>query len=514
MNLITVQYLLPELILTVTAVAAYMLGTTARGPKIASPLTAVGIVLATITLCFVPRTNVQGFMATDLAFYVRWLTLLAGLGLTFLGSDRSENTEPSNGGKYLKDRPEYLGSLLVSMVGAMLIAGTNDLTLLFIGLEAVSIPTYLLLFLGRRDDAAAEATAKYFFLSILATVLVAYGLSFVYGMAGSMDMPTIAKTIQRAPSWYVQRSTEYGQLNDALIGFAPLAMVLLFGGIGFKAAMVPFHFYAPDVYQGSTDQTAAYLSLVPKIAAVVALVRIMSLIAPATGPVAWRIVFFLAVLTMTYANIVALWQNHLRRLMAYSSIAHIGYMLIGLAVAVGSHSFGMDVYPPIAAILFYLVVYSVATLGLFALFEHYSTEDAPLENIEQLAGLGRARPKSSAAMAVLLLSLTGIPPLAGFWGKFVLLASAVRARPVFEVDRPWLIALAVVGAVNAAIGATYYLRIIGVMYFRMPLAVPSRVRCPALLVVIVVCVVGIVAIGCYPGPLLQAAAWAVKSLLK
>lgn len=508
MNLTTVLYYLPELILTITAITVYMTGTAARGPKLARPLAVVGIVLAGLVLCFVPKAEVPGVVAMSLAIYVRWLTLVMGLGIALLGVSRFNNKQKDLEIQHQKDLPEYLGSLLVAMVGTMLVAGANNLVLLFIGLEAVSIPTYLLLFLGRRDDAAAEATAKYFFLSILATALVAYGLSFVYGLAGSMEMSQIAHTVQHASAHQTPRFLQQTPEAGSLFSFAPLAIVLLFAGVGFKAAIVPFHFYAPDVYQGSTDQTAAYLSVIPKIAAVVALVRVVMMIAPVTGPVAWRIVFFLAVLTMTYANIVALWQNHLRRLMAYSSIAHVGYMLIGLAVAVGSLSHGADVYPPIAATLFYLAVYSVATLGLFALFEHLGTNHTRMENLEQLAGLGRARPKSSAAMAILLLSLTGIPPLVGFWGKFVLFASALRARPIYEVDRGWLIALAVVGAINAAIGATYYLRIIGALYFRMPLAVPERVRRPALLVVIVVSVLAVVAIGCYPGPLLRAAEWA------
>lgn len=502
MNLITVEYLLPELILIVAAVVAYMAGTAARGAGFARTTAVVGIVVAGVVLCFVPRTDVPGFVATELAFYVRWLTLLAGLGITLIGMERR------------KDLPEYLGSLLVAMVGAMLVAGTDDLVLLFIGLEAVSIPTYLLIFLGRRDDASAEATAKYFFLSILATVLVAYGLSFVYGLAGTMDMSGIAAAIDRAFGRSVPQVADIAHAKSVttFFGFAPVAIVLLAAGIGFKAAIVPFHFYAPDVYQGSTNQTAAYLSVIPKIAAIVAIARLMTLIDPITFRVGWRVLLFLAILTMTYANIVALWQNHLRRLMAYSSIAHVGYMLIGMAVAVGSFSAGADVYPPIAAMLFYLTIYSIATVGLFALLEHLSTEKVRIENIEQLAGLGRARPKSAAAMGIILLSLTGIPPLVGFWGKFVLFASAIYAKPLLAVGRGWLITLAVVGAINAAIGAAYYLRIIGTMYFRMPLAVPERTRRPALLAVIAVCVVAIVAIGCYPDPLLSAAKWAVGTL--
>lgn len=498
MNLITVEYLLPELILIVTAVAAYMAGTVARGAGFARTTAVAGIVVAGVVLCFVPRTNVPGFVATELAFYVRWLTLLAGLGITLLGMERR------------KDLPEYLGSLLVAMVGAMLVAGTDDLVLLFIGLEAVSIPTYLLIFLGRRDDASAEATAKYFFLSILATVLVAYGLSFVYGLAGTMDMSGIDRAFGRSAPRVAD--IVHAKSVTTFFAFAPVAIVLLAAGIGFKAAIVPFHFYAPDVYQGSTNQTAAYLSVIPKIAAIVALARLMMLIDPITFRAGWRVLLFLAIVTMTYANIVALWQNHLRRLMAYSSIAHVGYMLIGMAVAVGSSAAGADVYPPIAAMLFYLTIYSIATIGLFALLEHLSTKEIQIENIEQLAGLGRARPKSAAAMGIVLLSLTGIPPLVGFWGKFVLFASAIYAKPLLTVGHGWLIALAVVGAINAAIGATYYLRIIGTMYFRMPLAVPERVQRPALLVVIVVCVVAIVAIGCYPDPLLSAAKWAVGTL--
>ncbi len=273
-------------------------------------------------------------------------------------------------------------------------------------------------------------------------------------------------------------------------------MILIFAGLGFKITAVPFHFYAPDVYQGTTNANAALLAVVPKIAGVVGLVRLTLIALPLASDTAWQIAIVLSILTMTLGNICALWQSNLRRLLAYSSIAHGGYLLIGLAVALTSQVSG-----GVAAMLFYLIVYSFGSLGAFATLAMLSSEERPLDRIEQLHGLGRRHPLAAAAMSVFMFSLAGLPPLAGFWGKLSLFTSAISLSLQSEKSGLsfWFLVLAIVGALNAAVAAAYYLRIVSVMYFResdqresAPLAWSSSAS-------VALCAAAILAIGVVPG---------------
>lgn len=356
---------------------------------------------------------------------------------------------------------EYLGSLILVFVGLMLASTAGDLVLLFVGLELVSIPTYVLLYLGRTDDASAEAAAKYFYLSILASSLLLYGISFLYGVAGSTGLVEIRDQLVAASA---------GGAGAELLGLLPLGLVLIFAGLGFKIAAVPFHFYAPDVYQGASHLNAGLLAVVPKIAGVVALVRLVVLAMPTIQPLGWQIALALAALTMTLGNVCALWQKNIRRLMAYSSIAHAGYMLIALAVALASSGSRAPTYEGLGALLFYLLIYGVATAGTFASLACLSGGGEELNDVVQLSGLGRSRPWLAAALAVFMFSLAGIPPLAGFWGKLTLFTAALgTARDLGDSAAAWwFLVLAVVAALNAAVAAGYYLRVVGVIYFHEP----------------------------------------------
>ncbi|MDA1051916.1 MAG: NADH-quinone oxidoreductase subunit N [Planctomycetota bacterium] len=343
---------------------------------------------------------------------------------------------------------ELLATLMLLVAGLMLVARANDLVFLFVSLELVSIPTYVLLYIGRRDRATSEAAVKYFFLSILSSGLLLYGLTMLYGIAGT---------------------TTISRLNGAssLIGLAPVALILIFAGLGFKITAVPFHFYAPDVYQGATNANAGLLAVAPKIAGIIALIRLVVVAMPSVSDVsefAWQLTIVLALLTMTLGNVCALWQQNIRRMMAYSSIAHAGYMLIGIAVALAASGS----YGGISATLFYLIVYAFASLGTFAALVSLSSEQREISSLEELAGLGKTRPLAAAAIAVCMFSLAGIPPLAGFWGKLALFSSSIRLA--FDAANGsmafWFILLAIGGAVNAAIAAAYYLRIVATMYFQ------------------------------------------------
>ena len=359
---------------------------------------------------------------------------------------------------------EYLGTLMLLVAGLMLVARANDLVLLFVSLELVSIPTYVLLYLGRRDRATWEATVKYFFLSILASALFLYGASFLYGLTGTTAIIGVGN---QAGIGQVAASRPVELAMGRSLPWGVLAFVLIFAGLGFKIAAVPFHFYAPDVYQGANNPNAGLLSVAPKVAGILAIVRLLVAAFPLAAGLAWQLSLVLALLTMTIGNVCALWQSNIRRLMAYSSVAHAGYLLIGFAVAFMASEEGVARDGGVAAVLFYLFVYAIATLGVFAALTYLGGEDREVDTVEELSGLGRSEPMAAAVLAVCLFSLAGIPPLAGFWGKLALFLGAIRtAGGVESPVSAWFAVLAVGAALNAAIAAAYYLRVIAAMYFR------------------------------------------------
>jgi len=239
----------------------------------------------------------------------------------------------------------------------------------------------------------------------------------------------------------------------------------------------------------------------------VVLTRLLLAAMPGLELYAWRAAAVIAVLTMTTGNVLALWQDDLRRLLAYSAIAHAGYMLIGLAVALATRN-EPGSWNGLAALWFYLVVYAAATLGAFAVLEHLGRPERRLEGVEELAGLGQTRPLAAALLAVFLLSLMGVPPLAGFWGKFCIFGSALNvdgAAGAAEGMQPWFTALAIIGVLNAAVAAAYYLRVVAVMYFRTPLATPPARGGGGPWWAAVACGLAVVLIGFFPGPLMREA---------
>jgi NADH-quinone oxidoreductase subunit N len=338
-----------------------------------------------------------------------------------------------------------------------------------------------------------ESGTKYFFLSVLSSALLLYGFSFLYGAAGSVRFEEIRSALAAGGADLVGTAA-----------FAPLALVLIFAGLGFRLTAVPFHFYAPDVYQGTNNPNAGLLAVAPKIAALVALVRIALVAMPGTERLGWQLALALAMITMTLGNVLALWQNNIRRMMAYSSVAHAGYMLIGLAVgfAVAGGAAEATNFDGIGAALFYMLVYAAATAGVFAALTYLGGREGEIDTVDQLAGLVRNHPKTALAMAIFMFSLTGLPPLAGFWGKFTLFTGAlgVDARnPGDSSLWPWFFALAIVGALNAAISAGYYLRIVGVMYFRSSSFTPPGQGGAGAALAVALCVLLVVGIGCAPG---------------
>lgn len=486
----TLALLVPEMVLLCTAVIIYLGGAFFADRRVWGWLGALGAMAALAVLsASVRAVEVPGPLAGDgLAWLLRLVVLTAGTIFAFAAAtvDLKEH------------HAEYTGTLLVAVAGMMLTAAARELVLLFIGLELVSIPTYVLLYLGRRDQAAQEAAAKYFYLSLLASGLLLYGFSFLYGIAGTTNIAGL----------YARLQPQLAQADGAWI-LARLGFVLVLAGLGFRLAAVPFHFYVPDVYQGTSSGNAGLLAVLPKAAGLVALVRVVGLAMPGIEDFAWRVVLPIAALTMTVGNLLALRQDHVRRLLAYSSIAHAGYMLVGVSAALATLPSSQVAVDGLAAAVVYLVVYAVAAGGLFATLSWLASEGRQIEGVDELAGLGRTHPTAAAALAVFLFSLAGLPPLAGFWGKFSVFASAL-AVVADEWPRRWLIALAVLGVVNAAVAAAYYLRLVGVMYFRLPLAGPPArgglgARCAMTLAAVLV-----IALGAFPGALTTSASAALR----
>lgn len=525
----TLQSLAPEIVLVLTA-CLLLVGSAFRpSRKLWGTLAIVACLVAAYVLILVsplhegPDAPGQvppgGLLLFDpLSAVLRW----AGLALAALFVLIAwRYAEPSSAG-------ETFGCVLLVASGILLAAGANELVLLFVSLELVSIPTYVLLLLGRRDRAAGEAAMKYFFLSIVASVLLLYGLTLLYGLAGTTRLAGTPQT----PGLRELLRGDLKPVAGPLAPLAPLAVVLLAAGLGFRLTIAPWQFYAPDVYQGTTNVNAGLLAVAPKLVGVLGLIRLLLVAMPSAAGLVWQLALVLALVTMTLGNVAALWQRHLRRLMAYSSIAHGGYLLIGLAAAAAALGPGAWPGPPeapgqaaagvpapfggVAAMVLYLLVYGLATAGLFAALVSLGSVRRELEHLEELSGLARTDPLLAACMAVLLFSLAGLPPLAGFWGKLQLFLSAVGLATAEHADAPaisrWFAILAVAGVLNAAIAAAYYLRIIAVMYFQPSVVPPAAEGGRAARGCAVACAVLVVVLGAWPGGLVRLTARAEQGL--
>ena len=340
---------------------------------------------------------------------------------------------------------EFAAILVFAMTGAMLISASGDLLLLFLGLELMVLPGYILAAFHKTDAYSTEGAIKYFLLGSFSSAIFLFGLAFVWGLTGSMRLDVISD-----------------ELTAIVAGNAPLSPGLAMGlaflttGVAFKIAAVPFHYWTPDAYQGSPTPITGYLSVGPKVGAFAIILR---LFVEALGPLAdwWLpVVLVLATLTMTLGNLVALTQDNVKRMLAYSSIAHTGYMLVGLAAWAGDPLGRSD---GIEALLFYGVAYAFMNLGAFAVIAALQKRPGVTSSLATFAGLGRREPLMAILMTLFLLSLTGIPPTAGFFAKANIILAAVQAGGP-------LIILAVIMVLNAAVAAFYYLRVVVYMFMR------------------------------------------------
>ena len=370
-----------------------------------------------------------------------------------------------------KQGPYYL-LILLATLGMMLMAAGNELIIVFLGLELMSLSLYVLAGYFRDNPASSEAGMKYLLLGAFASAFFLYGIALIYGGAGTTNVPAIAEAIT-AP-------------NKSPLLLA--GMFLLIVGFGFKVAIVPFHQWAPDVYEGAPTTIAAFISAGPKAAGFAAFLRIFMEALPSLQ-VEWSsVVIVLAMLTMTVGNVIAIAQTSIKRMLAYSSIAHAGYVLIGLAAANNDG---------ISSAMLYLLVYCVMNIGAFGAVILAKTEDGESLMISDYAGLGIRKPLLAMFMTIMLLSLAGFPPTAGFVGKFYVFKSAVQAGHI------WLV---IVGAINTAISAFYYLRVVVTMYMREPEEELPFASYPSTLVVgLVLAAIGVLLIGILPSLMLTPA---------
>jgi NADH-quinone oxidoreductase subunit N len=348
---------------------------------------------------------------------------------------------------YLDERDlpvaEFAAILVFALSGAMLIAGSGDLLVLFLGLELMVLPGYVLAGYHKSDGYSTEGAIKYFLLGSFSSAIFLFGLVFVWGWTGTTNIAGVANALTQ--------SVAAGSLSPGL----GLGLAFLTTGVAFKIAAVPFHYWTPDAYQGSPTPVTGYLSVGPKIGAFALIIR---LFAGALEPLAadWNImIIVLAAVTMTLGNLVALTQDNVKRMLAYSSIAHTGYMLVGFA------AYGAGQIQGLEGLLYYGAAYSFMNLGAFAVVAAVQRRLGTTSNLSTFAGLVRREPTLALLMTLFLLSLTGIPPTAGFFGKFYVILAAVEAGG-------WLSFLAVLAVINAAMAAFYYLRVVVYMWMREP----------------------------------------------
>ncbi len=346
---------------------------------------------------------------------------------------------------------EFATTIVFAMTGAMVIAASADLLLLFLGLELMVLPGYLLAAYHKSDGYSTEGAIKYFLLGSFSSAIFLFGLAFVWGLSGTTSIHGVSTTLTRVTT---------GELP-----FSPgLAMGLAFltTGVAFKIAAVPFHYWTPDAYQGSPTPVTGYLSVGPKVGAFALILR---LFVEALGPMKadWLpVIVVLAALTMTLGNLVALTQDNVKRMLAYSSIAHTGYMLVGLAAFAGA-TLPEQRSSGISALLFYGAAYAFMNLGAFAVIAALQKRAGVTSQLSTFSGLIRKEPALTFLMLLFLLSLVGIPPTAGFFGKVLIIQSAVQVGG-------WVGALAVLVVLNAAVAAFYYLRVVVYMFVRDPVS--------------------------------------------
>jgi NADH-quinone oxidoreductase subunit N len=462
-------YILPELVLAGGALV--LLVADVLVPRSRQNLLAVVtlVVLAATAVAMIPVADVhvtvaRGLMAVDqFGLFFKVLFLVAAT-LTVLMSVRYLNVEHASAG-------EYYFLILCATLGMMFMASGTDLITLFIGLETMAVSFYILAGFIKPNQRSNEAAVKYFLLGAFSLGILLYGMSIMYGLSGTTQLRAMAPVLA-------------GQASDPRL---VLAVILVVAGVGFKIAAVPFHMWAPDVYEGAPTPITAFLSVGSKAASFAMLARIFLEGLPGSSA-DWRLLFWvLAIATMTVGNFAALTQTNVKRMLAYSSIAHAGYTLMGI---VAGSTRG------VAAMLIYLLIYAFMQLGAFAVIVLLRRRDVVGDELKDFSGLAFRQPFAAFAMLLFMLSLGGIPPTAGFMGKFWLFSAAIESGYVW---------LAVIGVLNSAISLYYYVRLVVFMYLRRETIGSEPVASPALSLVLGAAVIATIVLGIYPRLLFELA---------
>ena len=465
---------LPELTLAVGAMALLLIGVSTRKEQANLILWAAVLILALAGFWVLRESGTttlfgDSFIVDPFARVMKLLTLTGAAVALIMSVDYWR------GAGRLKF--EFPVLVLLATTGMLMMISANDLIALYVGLELQSLSLYVVAAFDRRSARSSEAGLKYFVLGALSSGMLLYGASLIYGFTGSTLFTNIADAVQ--PSG----------VNLGLI----FGLVFLMTGFAFKISAVPFHMWTPDVYEGAPTPVTAFFAAAPKLAAMALTVRTLFAAFPSVTDEWQQIVTFLAIASMALGSFAAIGQRNIKRLMAYSSIGHMGYVLVGLAAGTAEG---------VQGVIIYLAIYLAMTLGTFACILAMRRHGRMVEDIDQLAGLSNTSPMMAFLLAMLLFSLAGIPPLAGFFAKFYVFLAAINAG---------LYALAVIGVLLSVVGAYYYLRIVKIMYFDAP--VERFEPMPGLLAAVLgASGLFILFYFVYPAPLVNVAEAAAKSL--
>jgi NADH-quinone oxidoreductase subunit N len=473
--------LLPELVLAIGAMALLMLGVARpENEKNAAGIGWLALLMMAVAGYLVATGPASAslfngaFVVDGFGRFMKILTLIGAAGALLMSFD---DLRASRTLKF-----EYAVLILLATTGMLLMISANDLLSLYLGLELQSLSLYVIAAFRRDDVRSSESGLKYFVLGALSSGMLLYGASLLYGFAGTTSFAGIGKAAATA-----------GAGQSLLLIFG---LVFLFVGLAFKISAVPFHMWTPDVYQGAPTPVTAFFAAAPKVAAMALLIRVVATAFPGIKPQWQQIVWFLAIASMLLGAFAAIGQNNIKRLMAYSSIANMGYALVGLAAGTADG---------IQGVLIYLAIYVVMTLGAFACILSMRRDQGPVEDIGELAGLAQTNAPMAFALAMFMFSMAGIPPLAGFFAKFYAFLPAIKAG---------LYPLAVIGVLASVVGAFYYLRIVKIMFFDEPKPgfAPVRTKEGVVMLLAALLVLGFVA-PFIASPVVEAAAAAAKSIV-
>ena len=426
----TIVYILPELFLSIAIMFLLMLGVFIKKSfKLVNLLTILSLIFAIALVLNQPNEIIKifngSYIIDKLSIFMKVLTLLFCVFVLLLSKDYIKNNSI--------DKIEYPIIILASTLGMILMISSYDLIVFYLGLELQSLCLYILASFKRDDERSTEAGLKYFVLSALASGLLLYGCSLIYGFTGSTNFEIISEN-----------------LSEGNTG-AVFGMVFIIVGLAFKVSAVPFHMWTPDVYEGSPTSVTSFFALVPKIAALTVFIRFMYV--PFINVIShWQtIIIFLSIASMILGAVAAIGQSNIKRLMAYSSIGHMGYALAGLAPGTNAG---------IQSTIIYLTIYLVMNLGAFGCIFMMKRENVFYEKINDLSGLSKNHPMLALGFLIIFFSLAGMPPLAGFFAKFYIFMAVIEAK---------MYTLAIIGLVTTVVSAFYYLSIIKVIYFDKPI---------------------------------------------